>query len=150
MACVRPSKPSGWRLPGNTQFEGFYTDEGVPTHLGRVGMEHFRCGPQEDHPYRCRRERCQLRARKVRRYCDQEAREDLADNLRQFGPIRHVRVGTYHYFPSESPRREIRGPVGRLGKWLSQSYWRTKRLPILWPSLDCEMVHQRLLRAVLL
>ena len=76
------------RQPGSALFEGVYTEEGVPTCLGMEAMEYVRSDPKKGHLYRCRRERCHLKTRKGRRYCNQEVWENRSDNLRLFGPIR--------------------------------------------------------------
>ena len=71
-------------------YEGIYTEQGVPTCLGKVPMQYVRSDPEKGHLYRCRAEGCQLKDtnRGGIRRCDTEVWEEPSKNIRLFGVIR--------------------------------------------------------------
>ena len=69
-------------------YDGIYTEQGVPTCLGKVPMEYVRSDPEQGHLYRCKG--CHL-ADSMRggiRHCDSEVWEDPSQNIRLFGVVR--------------------------------------------------------------
>ena len=71
-------------------YEGIYTEQGVPTCLGKVPMEYVRSDPEKGHLYRCRAEGCHLKGsnRGGIRHCDTETWEAPERNIRLFGVLR--------------------------------------------------------------
>ena len=71
-------------------YEGIYTEQGVPTCLGKVTMQYVRSDPEKGHLYRCRAEGCHLKDsnRGGILHCDTETWEAPERNIRLFGVLR--------------------------------------------------------------
>ena len=74
--------------PKGGLYEGIYTENGVPTCIGRVPMQYVRSDPEKGWLYRCGG--CHLKEsfKGAVRYCDTEVWEDPTTNPRLFGAIR--------------------------------------------------------------
>lgn len=73
---------------GHGLYDGIYTEQGVPTCIGKVPMEYIRSDPAKGHLYRCAG--CHLKDSKkgMSTHCDTEFWQDPTENLHRFGVIR--------------------------------------------------------------
>ena len=75
-------------LPKKQLREGIYTDNGVPTCVGKLPMDYVRSDPAQGHLYQCPPTGCHLKGRKGMANCLDQVWENRKDNPRLFGPIR--------------------------------------------------------------
>ena len=94
--------------------DGLYTNEGVPTCIGKVPMEYVRTDPEQGRLYRCPARGCALRDRKGVRYCYDEIWENPLDNPRLFGVIRRDSQEWRHLY-------SLRQGIERIFKSMKQS-----------------------------
>ena len=76
------------RKANGALYDGIYTEQGVPTCIGRVPMRYIKSDLQKGHLYRC--VGCHLAESNLGgvRYCDTEYWQDPRENIRLFGAIR--------------------------------------------------------------
>ena len=94
--------------------DGLYTNEGVPTCIGKVPMEYVSTDPEKGRLYRCPDGGCALRDRKGVRYCHDEIWEKPEDNPRLFGMIRRDSQEWKHLY-------SLRQAIERIFKSMKQS-----------------------------